>query len=132
MKVFLWLQSFYCFRNFCIDMIMDDRKLICNHKSRFFRHVARATGTLLKVIDGWLNLTVFPENITSCPSLEISELKVLFHLYAQWEFFFRSLSSWLAEILGSYLDSRKQCIIRKQPHGRKQVFRKIIYTHKKK
>ena len=48
---------------------------------------------VLKVIDGWLTLTLFLENITSYACLERSGLK----------FIFRSLSRWLAEILGSYM-----------------------------
>ena len=45
------------------------------------------TGTVLKVIDGWLTLTFFLENMTS---------------YVKWDILFISLCSWLAEILGSY------------------------------
>ena len=67
-----------------------------------FWHAERATGAVLKVIDGWLTLTVFLENITSWACLERPVLKFIFHFYAQWETFFRPLSSWLAEILGSY------------------------------
>ena len=56
---------------------------------------------------GWLTLTVFLVNITCCACLERSGLKFIFHLYAQWEIFFRSCSSWLAEILGSYIVENK-------------------------
>ena len=46
-------------------------------------------------------LIAFLQNITSCASFDRSGLKVIFHLYAQWEFF-KSVSSWLAEMVGSY------------------------------
>ena len=72
------------------------------YQPRCFWHAVRATGAILKAIDGWHTLTVFLKNITSCACFESSGLKFIFHLYAKWEVIFRSLSSWVAEILGSY------------------------------
>ena len=60
-----------------------------------------ATGTILKVIEAWLILAVFLGNITSCACLDRSGLRIIFLLYVQSEIFFRSPSSWLAELLGS-------------------------------
>ena len=70
--------------------------------SLYYRRPKKNLYYPLKVIAGWLTLTVFLENITSCACLERSGLKVIFHFYVQWKKFFRPLSSWLAEILGSY------------------------------
>ena len=108
--------------------------------SLYYRRPKKNLYYPLKVIDGWLTLTVFLENITSCACLERSGLKVILHFYAQWKKIFRSLSSWLAEILGSYtvedndVSSANSFTI---DSGRKvswriKVFRKIIYVYKKK
>ena len=83
LRAFLRFQSLYFFLKFL----------------HWYYHRKHA---VLKVIDECLILTVFLENITSCTCLYRSGLKVIFHLYAQWGFFFRSLSSWLALILGWY------------------------------
>ena len=53
------------------------------YKLRCFWHNVQATGTVLKVVVGWLILLVFLENITSCTCLDKSGLKIIFHLYAQ-------------------------------------------------
>ena len=73
-----------------------------DRSSLYYRRAKKILYYPLKVIEGWLTLTVFLGNITSCACLERSGLKVTFHFYAQWKIYFRSLSSWLAEILGSY------------------------------
>ena len=57
---------------------------------------------LFLALTTWLIVALYQEDITSCTCLERPGLKVIFHLYAQWDFFFRSLSSWPAEIIGSY------------------------------
>ena len=45
------------------------------------------TGTVLKVVVGWLILLVFLENIVSCVCLDKSGLKIIFFLYCQSEVF---------------------------------------------
>ena len=68
------------------------------YKPRCFWHNVQATGTVLKVVVGWLILLVFLEDITSCTCLDKSGLKIIFHLYAQSDICFRSLSNWSADL----------------------------------
>ena len=53
----------------------------------FLTYNVRVTGAVIKVVVAWLILLVFLENITSCACLDKSGLKIIFHSYAQSEFF---------------------------------------------
>ena len=57
------------------------------HKPGCFWHGAPAAATVLKVVVRRLILLVLPENITSCACLDKSELKIIFHLYVDSDFF---------------------------------------------
>ena len=68
-------------------------------KPKCFWETLRSTGTSLKKTWGLKGFPVFRENITSWASLVISGLNIIFHWYAHFEIFFKSLLIYSGETL---------------------------------
>ena len=86
----------------------------------------------MNLIKGWIGLTSFPENMTSCACYVGSGLKYIFHLKAHSDNFWRirvKITSWNVYVINNW---ENRCIISKEFHIWSNTFWKVINVNQKK
>ena len=106
-------NSLICFWNFYINMLTKIQPFI-KIQTKMFLTWSTSNCTILKVVVGWLILLVFLENITSCACLDKFRLKIIFHMYAQSEFFLDFYLIDQPAYLGYEISWKQWCVICKK------------------